>query len=85
MKTALPKPVFYRLRKDVSDRLDCVSRTHMRDRNDIARDGLVREIARLEASAAPVSPDLLKLVTEAQRMGVDVPAVLRSELQKFAS
>lgn len=88
-KSAALKPIFFRLKgpdAHAFDRRLSKLCTVGRDRNDIAREGLYREVARLETEAAPLTAAELRAITDFKRVtrsklnpdGADVAGILRA-------
>lgn len=84
-KPAAIPPIFFRIKADLDTRLGRVLKAHRRERNDLAREALDREVARLEAMAAPIDAATQKIVADAQRLGVDVRAVLREATKQHVA
>lgn len=73
-KAELPKPIFFRIKPEFGARLDRVTT----DRNSFARVALERAVAVEEVHAQPIPPSVQRAVADAQRLGVNVCAVLKS-------
>ena len=69
-------PIYKRLKPAISRRLNRVCKKHDKDRLEVAYDGLLAEIERLEAKIPHVSDRVSKAVIECNRLGVDVVHVL---------
>lgn len=71
-------PVFFRIKPEVHARLELVLKRHSGGRNDLARDGLLREIERLEQQAAPVTPKEAKAIETFKKVTgcADISSVL---------
>jgi len=61
-------PVFFRIKPEVHERLERVLKGHSGGRNDLARDGLLREIERLEQHANPVTPKVAKAIASYRKV-----------------
>lgn len=69
-------PIFLRVKRGLNARLQRVCKKHEKDRIEVARDGLISEIGRLEAKVPGLSQRVAKAVIEAERAGVPVLDIL---------
>lgn len=74
-KAAAVAPVFFRIKPEVHERLEKVLKHHSGGRNDLARDGLLREIERIEQHIQPVTPAELKAIASFKRVTGDASIV----------
>ena len=80
-KAQKPLIVFLRLYDAERRRMEASCRRTGLGLNDIGLAGTLAEIARHEAAASPIEPAVAKLVTEAQREGIDVRACLKTAIK----
>jgi hypothetical protein len=76
-KAAAVKPIFMRPKRGVDRRLKKVCKRHDKSRIEVAHDGLLAEIERLEKKIPGLSERDAAAVISARRFGVDVLAILR--------
>lgn len=84
-KTTDPLVVWFRLYDGDKARVTALTGFRRGAHNALAYEGLMDLVARREAAASPIDPAVAKLVTEAQRKGVDVRACLRDALRTLTS
>lgn len=68
-------PILLRLPESLGERLETASILHHRGRQEIIRQGLVAELARLEAAALPVTPAELKSIASFKKVTGDASIV----------
>lgn len=75
-------PILLRLPDSLHERLQAAAERTTQGRQDIIRSGIIAELDRLDAQASNIAPDLANRIHEAQRLGLDVRAVLSSAIAR---